>query len=62
MPLITQVYDRGSNYVSNDAVFGVKDSLVVDFKPLEGNDRANYELVYDFKLVRDSDTQGIPST
>jgi catechol 1,2-dioxygenase len=48
--------------VTNDAVFGVKDSLVVDFTPLEGNERAQFELRYDFRLVSLSDTRSLSVT
>jgi len=36
-PLITQIYDSACPYVENDAVFAVKDSLVVDFKDAGDN-------------------------
>jgi catechol 1,2-dioxygenase len=35
----------------NDSVFAVKDSLLVDFLPLKGNPKAEYELPYNFKLA-----------
>lgn len=50
-PIITQIFDRRDEYITNDAVFAVKDSLVVDFKPRSGDARAQVELPYDFKLV-----------
>jgi len=31
--LVTHVFDSGSDYLDSDAVFGVRDSLVVDFEP-----------------------------
>jgi maleylacetate reductase len=34
--LITQVFVRGGKYLDSDAVFGVKDDLIVDFEPRTG--------------------------
>jgi protocatechuate 3,4-dioxygenase beta subunit len=34
--LITQLFVRGGDYLDSDAVFGVKDDLVVDFAPRTG--------------------------
>ena len=31
-PLVTHVFDRKSKYLDSDAVFGVRDSLIADFK------------------------------
>ncbi|PVH93206.1 aromatic compound dioxygenase [Periconia macrospinosa] len=50
-PIVTQIFDRKSKYIEDDAVFAVKDSLLVDFKPLQGDDKADLELPYDFKLA-----------
>lgn len=50
-PLVTQVFDRKCEYVHNDSVFAVKDSLIVDFEPRVGDDKAQFELEYDFKLA-----------
>jgi catechol 1,2-dioxygenase len=32
-------------------VFAVKDSLMVDFKPFQGDPKAKFELPYDFKMA-----------
>lgn len=54
-PLVTQIFDRKDPYLTNDSVFAVKDSLIVDFIPREGDPKASLELTYDVKLVaRDS--------
>ena len=45
------MYDRASKFVADDAVFGVKESLVVDFQSLEGDPQAQLQLKYDFRLV-----------
>lgn len=33
--VVTHVFDRRSEYLDSDAVFGVKDSLIVDFSPAD---------------------------
>lgn len=37
--------------MATDTVFAVKDDLVVDFKPLEGDDQAGLELNYNVILA-----------
>ena len=56
-PIVTQIFDRRDKYLPNDAVFAVKDSLVVDFEPLEGNAKAQFHVPYDFKLASYEDTK-----
>jgi catechol 1,2-dioxygenase len=51
MPLTTQIFDRQDKYLTNDSVFAVKDSLVVDFLPRKDDPQAGLELEYDVKLV-----------
>ncbi|ANB12842.1 hypothetical protein AWJ20_1116 [Sugiyamaella lignohabitans] len=51
--LITQIYDSRDDYVTNDAVFAVKDGLVVEFT--DASDEAKkrnvqFELAYDITL------------
>lgn len=48
---MTQIFDRRDKYITDDAVFAVKDSLIVDFEPLKGNTKADFELSYDFRLA-----------
>jgi catechol 1,2-dioxygenase len=50
--LTTQLYDDRDEYVANDAVFAVKDELVVKFTPREGDPSARWSLEYDFVLGR----------
>ncbi|KAA6407866.1 MAG: aromatic compound dioxygenase [Lasallia pustulata] len=50
-PIATQIFDRRDPHLAEDAVFAVKDSLVVDFLPREGDPKADFELPYDFKLA-----------
>lgn len=54
MPITTQIFSSDDKYLKNDSVFAVKDSLIVDFTPLEGNDKATRELVYNIKLKKQS--------
>ncbi|KAL2258129.1 hypothetical protein VTK26DRAFT_8687 [Humicola hyalothermophila] len=48
--LTTQLYDDRDQYITNDAVFAVKDDLVVKFVPREGDPNARWTLEYDFVL------------
>ncbi|RYN42517.1 hypothetical protein AA0112_g1201 [Alternaria arborescens] len=56
-PIVTQIFDRTSKYIDDDAVFAVKDSLLVDFKPFEGDPQADFELPYDFKMASFEDAK-----
>ncbi len=58
-PLTTQIFDRKDPYLTNDSVFAVKDSLIVDFVERKGDPQAGIELNYDVRLVADeSKTNG----
>ena len=56
--VVTHLFVRGDPYLQSDAVFGVKDSLVVDFRRSESEDEAQklglkapfYSAAYDFVL------------
>jgi catechol 1,2-dioxygenase len=63
-PIVTQIFDRKSKYIEDDAVFAVKDSLIVDFTPFQGDPRAEFELPYDFKMAsfEDAKKHGVNST
>lgn len=50
-PITTQIFDKHSKYLDDDAVFAVKDSLVVEFVPRENDPNAPYELEYDLSLA-----------
>ncbi|RMZ69949.1 pyruvate decarboxylase [Pyrenophora seminiperda CCB06] len=56
-PIVTQIFDRQSKYLEDDAVFAVKDSLIVDFKPFQGDPNADFELPYDFKMASFEDAK-----
>ncbi|POS84433.1 hypothetical protein EPUL_003635, partial [Erysiphe pulchra] len=49
--LTTQVYNRKDPYLKNDVIFAVKDSLTVDFKPIEGNPKAKLEVEFPIILA-----------
>jgi catechol 1,2-dioxygenase len=61
--LVTQIFDRTSDYLKDDSVFAVKDDLVVDFKPISAETKGKvaqdlqgkmvYELQQDFHLQRE---------
>jgi catechol 1,2-dioxygenase len=51
-PLTTQLYDDRDEYLAKDSVFAVKDELVVQFAPREGDPNARWALQYDFVLGR----------
>ncbi|KAK3697141.1 hypothetical protein LTR37_017637 [Vermiconidia calcicola] len=50
-PVVTQVFDRRDENITNDVAFAVKDSLIVDFESRKGDSKAQFELKYDFKLA-----------
>ncbi|PYH40943.1 intradiol ring-cleavage dioxygenase [Aspergillus saccharolyticus JOP 1030-1] len=50
-PLTTQIFDRKDPYLTNDSVFAVKDSLIVDFVERKDDPQAGLELEYDVKLA-----------
>ncbi|KAH8732573.1 Intradiol ring-cleavage dioxygenase [Phaeosphaeriaceae sp. PMI808] len=62
--LVTALYIRGSDYETSDAVFGVKDSLIVGLDTVTGEQAKQYNvkegsklLTYDFVLVTDEETK-----
>jgi hydroxyquinol 1,2-dioxygenase len=58
--VVTHLFVEGDPYLNSDAVFGVKDSLVVDFQAHESGrapdgksvDKPFYTVHYDFRLTR----------
>ncbi|KAK5062915.1 hypothetical protein LTR84_004991 [Exophiala bonariae] len=50
--LTTELFDRRDKHVHDDAVFAVKEALVVDFIPKEGDLKAQFDLEYTFRLAR----------
>jgi protocatechuate 3,4-dioxygenase beta subunit len=62
--LVTQLFVEGDQYLDSDAVFGVKDSLVVDYKNVAGAGAPpRYGVSYDFRLGRlaESNAAGRPA-
>lgn len=55
--VVTELFDRGDKHVHDDAVFAVRESLIVDFIPRHGDPKAQFELAYDFKLARRLDAK-----
>lgn len=49
--LITHIFVAGDGYLDSDAVFGVKDQLIVEFKPAD-TPSESWLAEYDFVLVR----------
>lgn len=50
--MVTQIFDKTTKYLDDDSVFAVKNDLVVDFKPVEGNSKNTLDLEYDIRLVK----------
>lgn len=50
-PITTQIFDKDSKYLDDDSVFAVKDSLVVEFVPLDGDKTAKKQLNYDVLMA-----------
>lgn len=50
-PVTTQIFPKNDPYLKTDSVFAVKDDLVVDFTPLQGNKEAELELEYNVVLA-----------
>ncbi|KAK6198445.1 hypothetical protein LQW54_010273 [Pestalotiopsis sp. IQ-011] len=64
--LVTALYLRGDPYETSDAVFGVKQSLIVDLGKVDGAAAAKYDakeghwlLMHDFVLVTEKETQDL---
>ena len=59
-PVVTHVFVKGSEYLDSDAVFGVKDSLISEYKFVDDIERAKdvgfhttyYELEFNFVLEK----------
>lgn len=50
-PITTQIFDKDSKYLDDDSVFAVKDSLIVEFVPRNGDSEANFELNYNIYMA-----------
>ncbi|MCZ6502539.1 MAG: intradiol ring-cleavage dioxygenase [Gammaproteobacteria bacterium] len=54
-PVVTQLFTEGDEYLDSDAVFGVKNSLVVEYQ--SSSDDEEFLVNYDFVLVRSAHRQ-----
>lgn len=60
-PVTTQIFPSDDPYITSDTVFAVKDDLVVEFVPLEGDPKASLQMEYNFVLAS-NDTKGAGTT
>jgi catechol 1,2-dioxygenase len=47
----TQIFPSDDPYLTTDTVFAVKNDLVVDFKPRQGDENAELDLEYNMVLA-----------
>ena len=65
--LITALYLKRDQYITSDAVFGVKSSLIVDPTPVDGSTAVKYGIegndyqmiTYDFVLLSDREARDL---
>jgi len=50
-PVTTQIFPSDDPYLETDSVFAVKDDLVVEFKPRQGDKNAELDLEYNVILA-----------
>jgi catechol 1,2-dioxygenase len=50
-PVTTLIFDKASEYLDDDSVFAVKDSLLVDFVKRDGDSKAELQLEYDITMI-----------
>jgi len=50
-PVTTQIFPKDDPYLETDTVFAVKDDLVVDFLPREGDSKAGLDLEFNCLLA-----------
>ncbi len=58
-PLISQIYDSSSDWLDNDSVFAVKESLVGEFKPAAPEIGTDLHVEFDFVLKRAATVQAV---
>jgi len=58
IPVTTQIFPKDDPYLVTDTVFAVKDDLVIDFTPREGDPKAKLDLEYNVILAPGSVSQG----
>ncbi|KAG9238019.1 putative catechol 1,2-dioxygenase [Amylocarpus encephaloides] len=52
IPVTTQIFPKDDPYLATDTVYAVKDDLVIDFTPREGDPKAKLDLEYSVTLAR----------
>jgi hydroxyquinol 1,2-dioxygenase len=60
----THIFDASNPYLDSDAVFGVKDSLIREFRRPQAGDPADvrYVVDMDFTLAPDEDRRPVPAS
>lgn len=58
-PLISQIYDSETEYLDNDSVFAVKESLIGDMKPAPDGADTDLVMSFDFRLKVESEAQAV---
>lgn len=56
-PLISQIYDSNTKYLDNDSVFAVKEDLIGDMRPSNGD--TDLEMDFDFIIRHDSKVSNV---
>ncbi|KAK4619559.1 Catechol 1,2-dioxygenase [Fulvia fulva] len=56
-PITTQIFDAKSDYLDNDSVFAVKDSLTVEFQARKNDPEAKLEIQYDVRMAPSDPTK-----
>ncbi len=59
--VVTQIFPADDPYLTTDAVFAVKDDLVVDFKPRKDDPKAELDLEYNVLLAPKDFSSGVPT-
>ncbi|WP_068115862.1 dioxygenase [Tropicimonas marinistellae] len=58
-PLISQIYDADSDWLNNDSVFAVKESLIGKFKPAAKDLGTDLHFEFDFVLKENAEAQAV---
>ncbi|AVO37489.1 dioxygenase [Pukyongiella litopenaei] len=58
-PLISQIYDSETEYLDNDSVFAVKESLIGEMKPAPAGADTDLVMTFDFRLKAEASAQSV---
>ena len=58
-PLISQIYDSETEYLDNDAVFAVKESLIGDMSPAPEGADTDLVMQFDFRLKPETEARAV---